>query len=115
MAIYLFTSIIFILEMTLFQGMLGTIIFWSISLFLLFSIKYKINILKALPVLFFSTYMLMILYSSKTEYREETWHIKQSHVIGKEGKIEISSPTRLLELIIERVKNPRLIFTRLQP
>ncbi len=54
----------------------------------------------------------MILYSSKTEYREETWHIKQSHVIGKEGKIEIkSSPTRLLELIIERVKNPRLIFT----
>jgi Ca2+/Na+ antiporter len=97
--------------MTLLQGMLGTIIFWSISTFLLLNARMKINFIKILPIIIISIYTVLVLYSAKTEYRAETWLIRQNG-IGKEGKREIrSSPDRLFDLISERITNPSIIFS----
>ncbi|MCA0238528.1 MAG: hypothetical protein LCH81_19305 [Bacteroidetes bacterium] len=108
--VFISMSLLFIIEMTLLQGMLGTIVFWAASSFLLLNIRVKINALKIIPILSLCFYLMLILYSAKTEYRAETWHIR-TNAMGREGKREIrSSPERLGQLIIERINNPSLIF-----
>lgn len=106
------TAIAILLQLTLFQGMLGTIVFWSISTFLLLNINLKINYLKLIPVFSISVYLLLCMYSAKMEYRAQTWKIKQ-FAGGREGSRTIqASPQKLLGLIGERIVDPNLIFSK---
>lgn len=110
--VYLLIALGFNLQMTLFQGMLGTIVFWCIALFLLFGPLIKVNLLKAVPLLLLPVYLILVLYSAKVVYRAETWKIR-NNAMGKEGSREIkSSPGRLSQLITERLFDPGLIFSR---
>lgn len=108
---YLLVAFVYILNLTFFQGMLGTIVFWAISLFILFSVQMKINLFAIGFLGVTALFFIMILYSAKMEYRVQTWKIDTT-ASGKEGKREIkSSPNLMFDLILERLSNPALIFS----
>jgi hypothetical protein len=93
--------------------MIGVLVFWLLLLFIYRSLLRPIRIPMFVKWAFlvFGLWVLAVLQSSKTEYRQETWSIKNT-VLGNQGKRDIKQdPFLFYSIIKERVLNPSKLFS----
>jgi hypothetical protein len=109
--LFIIIGLITILYNTVFIGMIGTIVFWSISVIILYSPKVKPSIFLKSNIILGGLVIIIILQSVKAEYRELTWKIR-TNTAGKEVRAQGNrNPGLFYNLILERVNNPSKILS----
>ncbi len=100
-----------VLFSTVLQGMIGTMIFWSITFVLILSLKYRPSLLLKLSVVIIGGCSVLVLQSVKVAYRVETWDYKENALGKRKRKGIDKNPNLMLDLITERIQDPSKFFT----
>lgn len=82
------------------QGMFGELMLWLLFSFLIIAIVIKIPIWGKVSLILFGFFVIIIVQSTKEEYRQATWFAESTQ----------SNPEIYKEIIWQRVSNPSIFF-----
>lgn len=95
------SGLLLIIATTLLNGMIGTVILWIFSVTVVYTTRYPIRMVLPLKFLFFgvAVWMIAVLQMSKTQYRKETWDIRQSEFSARQTREINQDPELFLSLV----------------
>jgi len=104
-------GLLVILTMTFFQGMIGTLVFFIVSIGIIITLSLKLSFKFKFIGAILGLFVIMVLQSAKTLYRMETWEYSQNITEGLNREIS-SNPSLMWDLIIERIGDPSMLLNQ---